>query len=145
MPLDTTSRTTGRGAPQVVFDAAQVDRLEALAVGAMQHAPELADRLLGELSRGKIVATAHLPSNVVAIGSEVTYRDKSTEREQTVVLVLPRDADIARQRASVLTPIGVALIGLTEGAEFSWKTRDGQSRRLTVTRVRPAPATITKG
>ena len=76
MALNTTSKTAGRKAPQVVFDAAQVDRLEALAVGAMPRAPELADRLLGELTRGKIVPTAKLPPNVVTIGSEVTYRDE---------------------------------------------------------------------
>ena len=57
--------------------------------------------------------------------------------EQTVTLVLPQQADIAQGRASILTPIGVALIGLKEGSSFSWETRDGQTRRLTVVRVSP--------
>ena len=47
----------------------------------------------------------------------------------------PEDADIARQRVSVMTPIGVALLGLSEGASFYWDTRDNQRRMLTVIKV----------
>jgi regulator of nucleoside diphosphate kinase len=127
------------GAPLVVLDIAQADHLEALAAGAMRRAPGLADRLLTEIARAVIVPNGDLPPDVVAIGREVSYRDETTGREQTVILVLPQDADIARNRASVLTPIGVALIGLREGASFSWETRSGEPRRLTVTRVASPP------
>jgi len=41
---------------------------------------------------------------------------------------------------SVLTPVGAALIGLAEGASITWDTRTGETRRLTVLRVEPAPA-----
>jgi regulator of nucleoside diphosphate kinase len=34
-----------------------------------------------------------------------------------------------------MTPIGVALLGLAEGAAFYWDTRDNQRRMLTVIRV----------
>lgn len=129
-----TSRGTGRR-PKVVIDAESLDRLEALAEGAIQRNPDLADRLLGEIGRARIVPAAKLPPNVVAIGRAVTYRDESTGQEKTVAPVFPEDADIARGRISILTPIGVALIGLAEGASLHWDTRDGERRVLTVLHV----------
>ena len=46
-------------------------------------------------------------------------------------------ADIDAGRVSVLTPIGVALIGLKAGSRFQWETRGGESRNLTVLAVVP--------
>lgn len=122
-------------APKIVINADDLAHIEALAEGAMQRNPALADRLLDEIGRARIVAPARMPANVVSIGSAVTYRDESTGLEKTVTLVFPEDADIARQRVSVLTPIGVALLGLAEGAVFHWDTRANQRRMLTVIRV----------
>jgi regulator of nucleoside diphosphate kinase len=34
-----------------------------------------------------------------------------------------------------MTPIGVALLGLAEGAAFHWDTRENQRRMLTVIKV----------
>jgi regulator of nucleoside diphosphate kinase len=53
-------------------------------------------------------------------------------RERSVVLVYPGQADIGVGRISILTPIGTALIGLSEGQSITWTTRDGRRRRLTV-------------
>jgi regulator of nucleoside diphosphate kinase len=126
--------------PRIVIDRAHLGRLESLASSATRRAPALADRLLEELGRAEIVDSARMPSEVVTLGNAATYRDETTGREQTVTLVLPGEADIALGRVSVLTPIGVALLGLAEGASFSWDTRQGETRALTVTRVAPAAA-----
>lgn len=135
-------RTSGRR-PRLVIDADSMERLEALAHGALRRNPDLADRFLEELGRARVVPLPKLPSNVVAIGRAVTYRDESTGQEKTIVPVFPEEADIARGRISVLTPIGVALIGLAEGASLHWDTRDGERRMLTVLRVTAQDATET--
>lgn len=134
----TTTRRAASRRPPVVIDETLVERLESLASAAMARAPDLADRLLDELSRARLVPAAKLPANVVTLGNRVTWRDETTGEERTASLVLPEEADIDRGRVSVLTPIGVALIGLSEGARFHWETRDGETRPLTVTRVEPA-------
>ncbi|RDW13243.1 nucleoside diphosphate kinase regulator [Paracoccus thiocyanatus] len=121
--------------PPVVIASDTLDRLERLAQGAMARNPELADRLLTELARARVLPAGQTPADVAGIGSAVTFRDETTEREQTVVLTWPEDADIAAGRASVLTPIGVALIGLREGARFTWETRSGETRELTMLSV----------
>lgn len=121
--------------PPVTIASDTLDRLERLAEAAMARNPELADRLLAELARARVLPPARMPADVAGIGSTVTFRDETTGREQTVVLVWPEDADIAAARASVLTPIGVALIGLRAGARFTWDTRAGETRELTVLSV----------
>ena len=88
-----------------------------------------------EVARATVVPSGEMPADIVNIGSEVAFRDETTGRERTVTVVMPPDADIARGRVSVLTPIGAALIGLRTGASISWETRDGEERRLTVLRV----------
>lgn len=126
--------------PRITIAADLLDHLEALASGAMTRQPDLADRLLTELARARIVQPAQMPADVVSIGNRVTYRDESNGREQVVTLVFPEDADIDAGRVSVMTPIGVALLGLQAGARFSWETRGGEMRDLTVVSVAPADA-----
>jgi regulator of nucleoside diphosphate kinase len=128
--------------PPVVLDAAYVARLQTLASSAMNVAPDVADRLLNEIDRATVLPSGDVPSHVVNIGSEVTFRDNDAGRVQTVILVLPQHADIAQRRVSVLTPIGAALIGLAEGASIDWETRDGETRQLTVLRVVPSGAEL---
>ena len=122
-------RPASRRRPKIVLARDTFDRMDALAEGAQRRSPELADRLMDELSRAKVVANDKLRSDVVAIGRHVTYRDESTGQTKTV---FPEDADISLGQVSVITPIGVALIGLSEGASFRWETRDGTTRKLTV-------------
>jgi regulator of nucleoside diphosphate kinase len=122
--------------PPIVLDAAYSDRLEQLAATAMRRLGQLGDRLMQEVARATVLPSGEMPADVVNIGSEVTYRDETTGRTQTVTIVLPPEADIARHRVSVLTPIGAALIGLSTGAAIGWETRDGEERRLTVLEVR---------
>jgi len=124
--------------PKIIINADDLNHLEGIADGMMKRNPALADRLFEEIGRAKVVPAAKMPPNVVSMGSMVTYRDEATGQEKTVTLVYPEDADIAQLRVSVMTPIGVALLGLSEGASFYWDTRDDQRRMLTILSVRRA-------
>jgi regulator of nucleoside diphosphate kinase len=139
MTLQTTqtAKTPPNRAPKVIVNEDDLAHLEALAEGAMLRNPALADRLLEELSRARIVKANKMPANVVSIGSTVTYRDEVTGQNNTVQLVYPEHADIINQRISIMTPIGVAILGLAEGAAFYWDTRDNQRRTLTIIAVAP--------
>lgn len=121
--------------PPIIVDRAHFDRLQGLALSAMTRSPDIANELLEELDRAEVRPTALVPRHVVNLGSSVTVRYDDTGESTTVDLVFPEHADISRQRVSILTPIGIALIGLSEGAQMQWRTRTGQVRHLTVTRV----------
>ena len=128
------STIQNRAKPNIVVSHSDQHRLTTLATGAMSRFPEVAGELLFEMDRAEIVAHEAIPTSVVQMGSWVVFStdDGQTRRHR---LVFPGDADIAAGRISILTPIGTALIGLSEGQSIAWKTRDGRSRRLTVVRV----------
>ncbi|MBL3587225.1 nucleoside diphosphate kinase regulator [Rhodovulum sulfidophilum] len=125
--------------PKVVISADDLAHLEELAGNMMRRQPELADRLLEEIGRARIVAPAKVRDNVVTMDSTVTYRDEMSGQENTVTLAYPEEADITNLCISVVTPICVALLGLSEGASFYWDTRDDQRRTLTVPEVTQPP------
>ncbi len=126
--------------PKIVISADDLPQLEGLADSMMRRQPALADRLLEEIGRARIVAPAKVRDNVVTMGSKVTYRDEMSGQEKTVTLVYPEEADITNLYVSVMTPIGVSLLGLSTGASFYWDTRDDQRRTLTVLEVTPRSA-----
>jgi regulator of nucleoside diphosphate kinase len=68
------------------------------------------------------------------MGSIVEFSSDAGQRR--VTLVYPVEADIAEGRISILTPIGAALIGLSQGQSIAWTARDGRRHRLTVLEVR---------
>lgn len=126
--------------PKIVINLDDLPHLEGLADGMMKRQPELADRLFNEIGRARIVEASKMPQNVVSMGSTVTYRDEATGQEKSVTLVYPQEADIAKLRVSVMTPIGVTLLGLAEGASFYWDTREKQRRMLTIISVEQPPS-----
>ena len=119
----------------IVIRAGDAERLATLANALVDSKPELADELLGELARAR--TTAKAPANSVQMGSTLTY--EADGRQRRVTLVYPDQADIDAGRVSVLTPVGAALIGLTEGQSIDWTARDGRIHRLKVVTVE-APA-----
>lgn len=124
----------------VIIDAAQAGHLEFLAQKAMQRHPVMAERLLDELARARLVQTADMPSDVVTIGSLVTFRDGPGRGERTITLVYPEHVDLVQGRVSVMTPLGVSLLGLSPGAQFFWDPQSRTGQPLTVLRVEtPGP------
>ena len=96
------------------------------------------DRLDHELRRATLVEAEALPEEVVSLEAEVTVRDLDDHTEATYQLVLPARADVARNRISVLAPIGAALLGYRRGDQIEWPVPGGR-RRLRIERVaRPA-------
>lgn len=123
-----------RRRPPIVIGDRDHERLTRLAYSAPASLGDAAEELLAELDRAKVRPQAALPSDVVRIGSLVTFRAAAAET-RTVRLVFPGQADITEGRISVLTPIGAALIGLAEGQSMSWDDRSGRRHDLTVLSV----------
>lgn len=122
-------------APAIVLGKSDHAKLTALAEAGLDRWPDLADRLLAELERAKVVADDKVPATVAQMGSSITYRTNAGQ-EQTVTLVYPADADIDQGRISVMTPIGTALIGLKTGQSITWRDRADKRHKLTVEAVK---------
>jgi regulator of nucleoside diphosphate kinase len=105
-----------------------------LAETLSRRSADLADQLFTELERADVFPDGEPGHDVVRMGSTVEYETDSGE-VRTVALVFPGDENIVAGRISILTPIGAALIGLAKGDSIDWRTRDGRTQRLTVTRI----------
>lgn len=67
--------------------------------------------LLLELQRAEIVEPATIPHDVITMGSLVNFVDVQQKNSFEYWLVFPQDADISKNKISVLSPIGCALLG----------------------------------
>jgi regulator of nucleoside diphosphate kinase len=131
--------TSSRRMPKIVVSAADHERLTGLALAAMEHVPEVAEELLSEMDRAKVITGRAVPPTVVQMGSTVEFRSDDGHQRR-VTLVFPGEADIAKGKVSILTPIGAALIGLSEGQSINWVARDGRRHEMTILSVRQPSA-----
>lgn len=121
--------------PAIFVSTHDYDRLISLAMGLERRDPGLAEFLIGELERATLFEPPSAGVDAVTMYSHVEFRSEPDGRTQCVTLVYPGEENIAEGRVSVLTPIGAALIGMTEGQAISWAGRDGQEHRLTVLEI----------
>lgn len=113
-----------------------------LLLKSLERQADAADKLRGEIARATVCDVATLPRGTVGINSRVRLQELGGGEVEEYVLTLPAGADPARQRLSVLAPIGTALLGYHEGDEITWPTPGGERRFriLSVTPEPPAPA-----
>ena len=129
--------------PKIVVTESDLERLTGLATAALERIPEVAEELLNEMDRAKVVSPKQMPADVVRMGSILEFRS-DTAQQRRVQLVFPGEADIEQGRISILTPIGTALIGLAAGQSIAWTARDGRQHTLTVLTVEQPAATPEK-
>jgi len=103
--------------PKLIISNEDYDRLHAM-IEKQVYAPSH-DLLIDELERAKIVDKAKLPKNVVQMNSTVTFTMLSTQKTFALKLVYPQDTTESGT-LSILTPVGSALIGLSQGQEIEW-------------------------
>jgi regulator of nucleoside diphosphate kinase len=112
----------------VVADRARSSSLEAEAANA------LADVLMG----ARMVPHENLPADRVAMNSVVRYREEPGGARRTVAVVHPMDADAAKGRISVLSPVGRALLGRKPGAVIAACVPGGRGLKLHILGVEKA-------
>jgi regulator of nucleoside diphosphate kinase len=128
------TKTLSRRLPAITIARSEYARLSNLADLLADRDPHAAEQLAAELDRAKVVDDARMAAGVMRMGSIAEFQIDD-EAPQTAELVFPGDADISRQRISVLTPVGAALLGLSAGQSIPWASRDGRVRRLSVLAV----------
>lgn len=136
--------------PPVTISETDRKRLVSVATAALtdRRMSPTASNLLREVYRATIVPDAQLPTNVVAVHSRVDVHDNLTGTDSQIVLVFPDEPCAKPNAVSVLTPLGAALIGLSEGASVDWCTASGDRSSKTVLHCGQTPAemsTVSRG
>lgn len=70
------------------------------------------------LDDADIVSPWEIPPEVVTMNSKVHLKDYQTQEELILSLVFPPDADLKKNRLSILTPLGVSLLGSKVGQQI---------------------------
>jgi regulator of nucleoside diphosphate kinase len=101
----------------------------------------LVDFLTEELERAQLVPATAVGHKVVTMNSRVRIMVPDTGECRTVTLVYPGEEDSLRDKVSVFTPLGTALLGLPESARMEWRTLDGRRKSVSVLEVQYQPET----
>jgi regulator of nucleoside diphosphate kinase len=127
----------GGARPPIHLLASESDLVATLALRAEHQHPVVAAMLLEEIERAELHDADEMPEGHIRLNSRVTFIDERSGQARSVQLVLPGHANIAEGRISILTPMGAALYGLSEGACINWPDIEGNERPIRVTRVEP--------
>jgi regulator of nucleoside diphosphate kinase len=125
--------------PTIVIAKPDYERLSNLVDSALVT-PLVGEYLADELERAHIVDADEVQPTVVTMHSRVVFRDEATGDVRTVILVYPGEENVDEGCISVLTPVGAALLGLSEGQSIAWETLTGESRVLTVLHLLSRPS-----
>lgn len=104
------------------------NRLHDLVIAARQFSStdsELLDQLEGELAEANIVSPEEMPPYVVTMNTCVHLTDLASGEDIKVWLVYPSDAKRHKDNLSILTELGVAIIGFSVGDTIEWNSPDG--------------------
>jgi len=106
----------------------QLRRLVDSAKWFLQRELRYVQQLEEELDRAEVVIAKDVPQDVVTMNSQIRVLDMDAHKETVYTLVFPPDADISRNRISILAPIGTALLGYRVGDVIEWQVPAGVKR-----------------
>ena len=92
---------------------------------------DASDQLADLLMDARFTA-ADVPAERVTMGSTVTYAELPSGARRTVTLVYPEEADAGDGRISVLSPVGMALIGRERGSVVIPTMPNGRQLRIRI-------------
>lgn len=81
-----------------------------------------------EIADADVVPVRRVAPDVVTMNSHLRLRDLDSGRTETITLVYHGDSDMLRSRLSVLTPLGIELIGQRVGDVIEWGVPGGVRR-----------------
>jgi regulator of nucleoside diphosphate kinase len=119
--------------PELFLSALDFERLEAIADSLPSSTQAMKEAFLEELARASVVSPEDIPSDTVTMNSIVRFQLDG--REFCKTLVYPRDAVDAEHQISIITPVGMALIGMQSGAAMQWPKPGGGALQVKVLEV----------
>lgn len=84
--------------------------------------------LLLQLKKARQVTRKNLPLDVVTVDSKVTVKNLQNQEEEVYTFVAPDKAKRRNNTVSILSTIGLALIGCKIGDEISWDFEEGEKK-----------------
>jgi regulator of nucleoside diphosphate kinase len=122
--------------PEIKVTRGNLARLNTLlAIHAPIRSWRAVEFLVRELMRATIVDEEQLPATIATIGSTVEFHEGGSELKRVGTLVHLSGDDFYDNAIPVLTPVGAALIGLSEGQSISYGALGGRLSTITLVKV----------
>jgi regulator of nucleoside diphosphate kinase len=121
--------------PVITISSVDLDRIDVLLDRLPSAQAAARDALSDELARADVVAPWDMPPRVVTMRSTVRFRLDGKESEWCKTLVYPKETSQGEDTVSVLSPVGSALLGLSEGDSIQWTHPDGRTLGVEVVEV----------
>ena len=130
--------------PRFIITTKDEERLNALLYHSRRrhrrdYSPEVLAFLGEELDRAAFVEPDEVGPTIVTMNSRVWFRDEDSNTSREVAIVYPGVEKIQEGKISILSPVGSALIGLSEGQTITWRLVGGPWRTLRVLKVTYQP------
>lgn len=87
--------------------------------------PQEEELLLAQLKGASQVLRKNLPEDIVSINRKITYKNHTTNEEKTILLVGPEMAKTSKNKISVLSDEGIAMVGYKVGDVIEWPAKKG--------------------
>jgi regulator of nucleoside diphosphate kinase len=87
-----------------------------------------------EIKKAEIIADRAISEDIIQLNSRFEVIELSSGKTMNFQLVLPHQADLKQNRISILSPLGVALIGFRQGMTVEWMLPGGL-KKLQINRV----------
>ncbi|GAB3218165.1 GreA/GreB family elongation factor [Algoriphagus aestuariicola] len=104
---------------------------------ASQRTKEMG-QMQNEIESATKVPDGGLEAGIIRINSYFEVMDLDSGKTFQLRLVMPKMANLAEQKISILSPLGVALIGFGEGMLVDW-VLPGGPKRLKILKVDNSP------
>jgi len=83
------------------------------------------EKLQHEIDRAHIIPSLLVGQDVVTMNSSVKLKDVDTGQIMEYEVVFPQEADLEKNKLSILAPIGTALLGYRVGDKVCWEVPSG--------------------
>jgi regulator of nucleoside diphosphate kinase len=90
--------------------------------------PRGASQLIENLQTARLLSQSEIRDNIVTMNSRVKLKNQDSGIEIEVTIAYPEDAEPRERRVSVVSEIGLALLGRRENDEVSWRVPGGVGR-----------------
>ena len=87
-----------------------------------------------ELERAHVVASTEIPPDVITMNSTVRIKEIISSTEMEITIVYPKEANLNKQKISVLAPVGTAVLGCRVGDEIEWPVQ-GSTRTYKIEEI----------
>lgn len=126
--------------PDIIVTLDDNRKLTALVQEALHQGNySAASRLAEELSRARLVPAEEVPHDCLTLNASGVYVDERSKAVREVTLVASRQQRSTFGLMSVLSEVGTALLGLSQGQCISWRDASGGTRAVRLLEVRFQP------